>query len=359
VIGWDLGGAHVKAARLDPSGAVECVRQVPCPLWQGMPHLHAAVQQLGAELGEAALHAVTMTGEMADLFPNRGDGVAQLVDAMRRLLPDATLRFWAGADGFVDLRHAGASAASIASANWRASAAVVAAHLPAALFLDIGSTTIDLVPVQGGEVRARGRDDAERLRAGELLYTGAGRTPIMALVEQVPFAGEWAPVLAEHFATTADVYRLLETLPEALDQQPAADGGDKTVEASARRLARTIGRDVESAPPEAWRWLAAWIARAQTRRIEDACDRVLSRGTLAADAPVVVAGAGRFLAANVASLRDRPMIEFGRLLPVAESERARATDCAPAVAVAWLARSTRMNRTNDCPHPTSSEESPP
>ena len=338
VLGWDLGGAHVKAARLDPSGSVDSVRQVPCPLWQGMQHLQAAVQRLGAELGEASLHAVTMTGEMADLFPTRADGVLQIVDAMRRLLPDATLRFWAGADGLVDLRDAGAKAARIASANWRASAAVVAAHLPAALFLDIGSTTIDLVPVRGGEVRACGRDDAERLHAGELLYTGAGRTPIMALVEQVPFAGEWAPVVAEHFATTADVYRLLATLPEALDQQPAADGGDKTAEASARRLARTIGRDVESAPPEAWRRLAAWLARAQVRRIEDACDRLLSRGLLADDAPVVVAGAGRFLAAHVASLRGRPIIEFGRLLQVAETERDRATDCAPAVAVAWLAR---------------------
>lgn len=338
VIGWDLGGAHVKAARLGPSGTVDHVRQVPCPLWQGLPHLHRAVQQLGAELGEASVHAVTMTGEMADLFPTRRDGVAQLVDAMRRLLPGATLRFWAGADGFVNPHHAAASAASIASANWRASAAVVAAHLPVALFLDIGSTTIDLVPVQGGEVRASGHDDAERLRMGELVYTGAGRTPIMALVDRVPFAGEWAPVLAEHFATTADVYRLLGTLPESLDQHPTADGGDKTREASARRLARTIGRDAESAPLAAWCRLAAWIARAQARRIEDACDRMLSRDELADDAPVVLAGAGRFLAARVASLRDRPTIEFGRLLDVADPERGRATDCAPAVAVAWLAR---------------------
>ncbi|HEX5633325.1 MAG TPA: hypothetical protein VFX50_08860, partial [Gemmatimonadales bacterium] len=62
------------------------------------------------------------------------------------------------------------------------------------------------------------------------------------------------------------------------------------------------------------------------------------RGDLADDAPVVVAGAGRFLAAALASLRDRSTIEFGSLLPVAASERERASDCAPAVAVAWLAR---------------------
>jgi probable H4MPT-linked C1 transfer pathway protein len=338
VIGWDLGGAHVKAARLDAAGTVVQVRQVACPLWQGMPHLHAAVEQLRSALGEAPLHAVTMTGEMADLFPTRAEGVAQLVNAMRQLLPAPELRFYAGADGFVAAPDAAERAGCMASANWRASAAVVAARVPAALFLDIGSTTIDLVPVRDGEVRACGRDDATRLRAGELVYTGAGRTPVMALVDQVPFAGEWTPVLAEHFATVADVYRLLGTLPQALDQHPAADGGEKTWDGSARRLARAIGRDVESAPAEAWRRLAAWIARAQARRVEDACDRVLSRGDLADDAPVVVAGAGRFLAADVASLHGRPTIEFGRLLPVAASEQERASDCAPAVAVAWLAR---------------------
>ena len=341
VIGWDLGGAHVKAARLGATGTVEGVRQVACPLWQGMTQLHAAVVELRAAVGEGTVHAVTMTGEMTDLFASRADGVDQLVQAMRELFPGATLRFYAGAKGFVTAEAAGSCAASIASANWRASAEVVAAHLDEALFLDIGSTTVDLVPVQGGRVRAAGHDDAGRLRAGELLYTGAGRTPLMALVEAVPFEGEWTPMLAEHFATTADVYRLLGALPAGLDQHPAADGGEKTAFASARRLARAIGRDVESAPMETWHRLAAWLARAQLRRIEDACDRLLSRGVLADNAPVVVAGAGRFLAGRVASLCDHRVVEFGRLLPVAEPECDRASDCAPAVAVAWLAQQHR------------------
>jgi len=343
VIGWDLGGAHVKAARLGATGAVEAVRQAACPLWQGMTHLHAAVAELGSAVGEARVHAVTMTGEMADLFPSRADGVARLVQAMRELVPGATLLVYAGADGLVPADDAGGREASIASANWRASAELVATHLDEALFLDIGSTTVDLVPVHGGRVRAVGHDDAGRLRAGELLYTGAGRTPLMALVEAVPFEGEWTPMLAEHFATTADVYRLLGALPEALDQHPAADGGDKTAFASARRLARAIGRDVESASLEAWRRLAAWLARAQVRRIEDACDRILSRGVLGENAPVVVAGAGRFLAGRVASLCDHRVVEFGHLLTVVEPERERAGDCAPAVAVAWLARQHRSD----------------
>ena len=41
VIGWDIGGAHVKAA-LVRDGRLQAVRQWPCPLWQGL-HLLDAV----------------------------------------------------------------------------------------------------------------------------------------------------------------------------------------------------------------------------------------------------------------------------------------------------------------------------
>lgn len=337
VIGWDLGGAHLKAARLDASGAVGPVVQLPCPLWQGLQHLDAALQQAVSTLGRAPIHAVTMTGEMVDLFASRREGVTRLVAAMRALLPGATVRFYAGPGGWVDPDQAAGAAPLIASANWMASAELVAARVPAALFLDIGSTTTDVVVVQDGRVSARGRTDAERLSAGELVYTGVVRTPVMALADAVPFAGDWVPLMAEYFATTADVYRLTGQLPEAADLHPAADGGEKTVPASARRLARMIGRDLDSAPLAAWRGLAAWLARAQARRIEDACDRLLSRD-LAADLPFVVAGVGRFVGADIPARRGKPCCDFGRLLPGSQVEPDRISDCAPAVAVAWLAK---------------------
>ncbi|HEX4627759.1 MAG TPA: hypothetical protein VH137_03135, partial [Gemmatimonadales bacterium] len=173
---------------------------------------------------------------------------------------------------------------------------------------------------------------------------GVVRTPVMALATHVPFDGDRIPVMAEQFATAADVHRLTGRLPEAADQHPAADSGPKSVSGSARRLARMIGRDVESAPLLEWQRLAEWLARAQARRIEDAWDRLLSREPLADDAPVVIAGVGRFAAAALATTRGRPIIEFGCLAPVHELERDRATDSAAAVAVAWLARSSAVTR---------------
>ena len=42
VIGWDIGGAHVKAARRE-GGRIVDAAQWPCPLWQGMDRLDAAL----------------------------------------------------------------------------------------------------------------------------------------------------------------------------------------------------------------------------------------------------------------------------------------------------------------------------
>jgi probable H4MPT-linked C1 transfer pathway protein len=335
-VGWDLGGAHLKAARLDPEGRVERVVQLPCPLWRGLAHLDQALLTAQAAIGPARLHGVTMTGEMVDLFPTRVEGVAQLVAAMQERFRGTSLRFYAGSDGFLAADEAKTSASRVASANWLASAALVATCMRDALLMDIGSTTADLVVVRDGRIQARGRDDAGRLAAGELVYSGVVRTPVIALATAVPFEGESVPLIAELFATAADVHRLCGRLPEDADQHPAADGGEKTETGSARRLARLIGRDAETAPLKAWRQLARALARAQTCRFEDACDRLLSGQPLAPDVPVVAAGVGRFLVADVAHRLARRCFEFARLLPDPGPEPGRVSDCAPAVAVAWL-----------------------
>lgn len=337
VVGWDVGGAHLKAARLNASGAVEQAVQLPCPLWQGMDQLHDALDRALAILQPARRHAVTMTGEMVDLFPDRGEGVKRLVAAMRERLPDAALCFYAGAAGFLTGDQAVSAPMRIASANWMASAALVAAQVPAALFIDIGSTTTDLIVVRDGRPAPRGRDDFGRLVTGELLYTGIARTPLMAVTRMVPFEGDWVPLMAEYFATTADVYRLAGLLPDSADQHPAADGGEKTVAGSARRLARMIGRDLESAPLPAWQRLADWLVRTQVRQIEEACDRLLSREEVASDAPLVAAGVGRFIALDIAARLHREGLEFAAFLSASGAEAGRVSDCAPAVAVAWLA----------------------
>jgi probable H4MPT-linked C1 transfer pathway protein len=225
----------------------------------------------------------------------------------------------------------------VASANWHASARFVARHRPQALFIDIGSTTTDIVPLRGGQVEAMGYTDDERLVSEELVYTGATRTPVMAVAESVPFAGQRQRLMAEHFATMADVHRLTDALPDDADQLPAADGRGKTAEESARRLARTLGRDLQSADIADWRRLAAHLAERQLQTLHAAIDRVLSRGVLGDDAPIVGAGVGRFLLRPLVERLRRPYVDFASLVEGEPATREWAARCAPAAAVAILA----------------------
>ena len=50
VIGWDIGGAHLKAARVK-DGRVEAAVQAATPLWLGLDSLEAAFDALHAQLG--------------------------------------------------------------------------------------------------------------------------------------------------------------------------------------------------------------------------------------------------------------------------------------------------------------------
>jgi len=340
-IGWDIGGAHLKAAALNGAGEIVAVVQEPCPLWLGLDRLHDAMSRILDALspGPDCRHAVTMTGELVDFFENREQGVFALVQAMIQRCPPNAVRVFAGRDGFLDSGAVGPkSVPKIASANWLASALWVAENLRDAVFVDIGSTTTDIALVSGHRVETRGYTDHERMRYDELIYAGIVRTPAMALADRAPFGGEWVGIMAEHFATAADVYRLCGELPEHGDQMPAADGGEKTVQGSARRLARLFGRDAESAPLKQWRQAARFFRERQLAKLHSALERQLSRGLIGEDAPLVGAGVGRFLVRELAARSGFPYKDFSELFAMSTSQDDfHASDCAPAAAVACLA----------------------
>ena len=338
--GWDLGGAHLKAAQSDARGRLQGALQLPCPLWKGLDHLVAALDEAKRRLAPTHRHGVTMTGELVDLFADRAEGVARLVEAVRQALPDANIAIYAGAAGFVAPAAARSRVREVASANWHASACFVAARCPAGLFVDVGSTTTDVVPFADGAVRNAGFSDAERLVAEELVYTGVTRTPVMALADSAPFAGERQRLMAEHFATAADLHRLTGALPADADQHDTADGRGRSAEDSARRLARMLGRDLDSAEPAAWRRLARHLAERQLQQIHGAAERVLSRGLIGDDAPVVGAGIGRFLADTLAARLGRPFFEFATLVSGAPETWEWAAAGAPAAAAAAVAAAT-------------------
>lgn len=341
IVGWDIGGAHLKAARFE-DGRIVKVAQVACPLWLGLSELHRAFGEAKLIVGVADLYAATMTAELCDAFASREEGVSGVAAIAAQELAPARVVFYAGSDGFVELPAVAKHATKIASANWHASASLVGLAHQNALFVDMGSTTTDLIPVVGGKAKTQGYSDASRLANGELVYAGVVRSYLMSSgIKLVPFGGRWVPLMNEWFAATCDVYRLLGELPEDADVMETADGREKTVAASQARLARMLGYDGPEADLATWQQLARYFAEVQLRDLTDAAHLILSRGEIADDAPLVGAGAGRFVVKRLAGRLQRRFIDFSDLIEALPDVQAKACDCAPASAMAFLAVSTQ------------------
>lgn len=333
--GWDVGGAHLKFAVLDDAGALQDVRQLVCPLWQGEERLVSLLRSVSAEFPlERGHHALTMTGELCDIFANRETGVRAILKVMVAAIGSAPA-IYAGERGWFETAAATDTPLAVASQNWHATAAWIARRFDTAILIDIGSTTTDIIAIRDGMVCAVGDSDGARLEAGELVYSGVTRTPVMAVVNQVPFNGRWRGIAAEYFATLADVYRVTEELPADADGHPTADGRPADLLHSVARLARMFGEDAVDNDHHAIREGARFIAFTQLTQVQRGLAQVMSRNS--ATPLIVGAGTGEFLARRLADANQIRYRSFAETIDAPIHLSRAASVCAPAVAVAKLA----------------------
>jgi probable H4MPT-linked C1 transfer pathway protein len=330
VLGWDVGGANVKAAVVEAGAGGRTVRTAsrPFEIWRDKHALPDVLRTLAAELPAAERVAVTMTAELSDVFRTKREGVGFVLDAVLAVSA-APVRVFTTTGEFVDAETARARPLEAAASNWLATALLVARHVPDAVLVDIGSTTADVTPVADGRVAATGRTDPERLLAGELVYTGAVRTNVAAIVRRVPLRGGECPVASELFAVSGDVHVLLGSLSPDDYTGPTPDGRPPAAEFAAERLARVVCADAEMLAPGEIRAIAAAVADAQVGEVAAALARVARR--LARPAPVITTGLGSFLARRAAERAAMPARDLADVLKLDVGA------VAPAVAVAWLA----------------------
>jgi probable H4MPT-linked C1 transfer pathway protein len=329
VLGWDVGGANVKAALVGPSPAV-CLER-PFPLWREPERLAQVLRETAREIGGAeAPMALTLTGELADCFQSLSRGVVFILDAFREAFPEADARVFDLDGRFRSVPEARAEPLSVAAANWLATATFAAKTFPDAILLDVGTTTTDIAALMGGVVTALGRTDRDRLASGELVYTGIARTPVAAIVRSVPLGGRPCRVAAEHFAVSADVYRWLGLLEEADYTAETPDGRGRSREEAGRRIARMVCADLESLSADEISAIAGHVRDAQIRRIAAGIRQVRRQVGGVAPGLAVTAGSGAFLAAAAAR---RAGFEVRPLAGVIGPDAARV---APAYAVARL-----------------------
>ncbi len=331
-IGLDVGGANLKLA--DGHGLAI---SRPFALWRHSDALPAALAELLSTAPADAGIALTMTGELADCFKTRREGVASILAAVESAAAGRPVRVYGLDGGFVDLTEARREPLRVAAANWRALAAFAGRYAQEGrgLLVDIGSTTCDLIPLVRGQPMPQGECDSERLISGELVYTGVRRSPVCAIVGSAFWKGQPCPTAHEMFATSWDAYLVLGLTPEEPARTDTADGRPATRSAAAARLARCVCADLETFSEADVQATAHAVKRGQMAKLGVAAQAVLRRMT-GPPATVVLAGEGEFLGPELlARLRIEPDI-----VSLAEELGPLVSACAPAHALAVLAAET-------------------
>jgi len=331
VIGLDIGGANIKSA--DCNGVAHAV---PFELWKTPELLKQVLQELLALYQRPDLVAVTMTGELADCFTTKAEGVENILSATEQAVVSAPVVVWQTGAEFLTADLAREFPLLAAAANWHALATWLGRMIPdqCGILLDIGSTTTDIIPIQNGVPVPEGLTDLERLLSGELVYTGGRRTPVSMIDRSVPLRDQQCPLAAECFATALDLYVLLEDLAEDTGDTETANGKPATRLDAYDRITRSVCCDMTEITRAEAVEIADYLAKQQQSQISHAVDQVLERME-EPPSTVLISGSAVFLADKVVS--THPILSQISVTNVAEIFDGSISDSACAFAVARLA----------------------
>jgi probable H4MPT-linked C1 transfer pathway protein len=302
ILGLDIGGANTKAS--SPDGSF--THSSYLPLWKSC-EIEGTLKDIKKKAGHVEAVGVTITGELADCFASKKEGIEHISFAIRKVFKGAVFY---GSDGkfYRDV----SDHRLFSAANWSASARLVGTVHKNVIFIDIGSTTSDVIPIVNG-VPAAGLTDFERLSRGELIYAGALRTNVAALLRNVTLRGSAVRTSSELFAITGDVNLLLGNIDMEDYSCDAPDGAYKTKEGAARRLARVVCCDLEELSMDEIIKLARQAYRRQVDDLKECIGQVSGcHGIKSA----IVCGAGDFIAKDALQELGMPFVmiasEYGK-----------------------------------------------
>jgi hypothetical protein len=367
LVGIDIGGVNIKCAsisrdRMQYLNQETTTSKKYYPLWQHTlkdlhaelgsilaDHVNPRIEEIDGDEPVRVITAASITGELSDAFASKQEGIELITAAMqdgcnrlamtlRNLHPgDVKVEkpLYVSTDGVLRSREEAVEAYRLVSAaNWHATSTWVGSLVPDAVLIDAGSTTIDIIPIVNGIPTVKGFTDLERLRSGELVYTGVLRATIPSISHHVPVNGEMVPVSFEKFAQAADVNFILGNITQAQYDCDTADNRSNSYEDSLKRLARTVCEDADVLGEEAIKAIAEFIYHAQIDQVSEGLIKVISwlgqeHGIYPADIPCVLTGLGEDVLARPATERAG----FKEIVPLSTYIGAKGTVLSSAIGV--------------------------
>lgn len=227
-LGIDVGGANLKISNGKDN------RIIYFPMWKKAYELKNKLKEISKEFG-AEKAGIVITAELADVFKSKREGIEYISNVCKEIFRDV---YFLDVEG--RLNREIDDPIKFCASNWMASVSFLLDEgFRDFLFIDIGSTTTDLIPVK--EKAIAGKTDFARLQRKELIYIGVLRTPVFYVLKSF----EGVDLCPEYFAITADVFRVTGEIGEEDYNCETPDSAGKSVVDCMRRLARTVCCDLE------------------------------------------------------------------------------------------------------------------
>ncbi|MHA1652005.1 MAG: hydantoinase/oxoprolinase family protein [Candidatus Helarchaeota archaeon] len=340
IIGFDVGGVNIKSVFV--KYVAKKLLNIKAsskyyPMWlkdpSELPTLIETIIQELSEGQEVEQIGITMTAEVSDAYYTKREGVIHILTSFSAVMPQITKKVISIYNKFLSIEEAMKDYMAIASANWIATALYIGRRFPNCIFIDIGSTTTDIIPIANGLPDTLGKTDLDRLLNGELVYTGSLRSTIPSIVHKVPVKGRLCPISFEKFALIADVHLLLDHISTEDYTCDTADGRNKTKKDALARLARIVCADIDMLSDDELYDIAKYIYERQLDQIREGLVQVLTtRAEYDVTTPIIVTGLGRdFLARRVAE-----QIGFQKIIDLEKELGVDGAVATPAAAIALL-----------------------
>lgn len=279
ILGLDIGGANTDCTIIEiEDNEVTSMKNKReyFPMWKNNHQLQKCLRKLTIDDQDIDVVCVSMTAELADGYCSKIEGVLDISNQVMKAFNDKKVYF-VTFDGLKSYDELKKDPLSAAAANWIGTSEVIKYIEKDCIFMDIGSTTTDIIPIKNHKECALGHTDLERLSTGELIYTGMLRTNLTSIVHKVPIHNKNTGVSSELFTITADVHRILGNITENEYTCPTPDGNKKDVISCKRRLARLVCADLDMLEDEEIIKLAKYIENKQINQIYSGLKEVVER----------------------------------------------------------------------------------
>lgn len=339
IAGFDIGGANTDIAVVDfdNKGNITCIRTdfKYFPMWLKKDELgKALLDLLGDDADKIDAAGICMTAELVDAYKTKKEGVKDIAVKAKESL-EGPVGF-IGLNGLLDFDETIKRPDEVAAANWIATAKIASKIEDNCIMIDTGSTTTDIIPIKNGLECAKGRSDLERLKTGELVYSGTLRTNVAALVDKVPLYDEWIRISSELFAITADVHLILGNIKEEDYTCSTPDGAGKSRKECMRRISRVICGDLHMLSESDIEKIAEYIYKIQVQKIAEALLEVSKRESIN---KVVTTGLGmNIIGAEASKMAEIESIGMDKILTKEECV------VAPAVGTALMMQQFLKNK---------------